>query len=70
MDNNYYLKLPQISLFNQRKGFGYVGKTKHLKINNFLQPQFVTSVLGKISKNVKLWPLLLTWFNFNPSMDK
>ena len=21
-------------------------------------------------KNVALWPLLLTWFNFNPSMDK
>ena len=22
------------------------------------------------SLNLELWPLLLTWFNFNPSMDK
>ena len=24
----------------------------------------------KLTSNSVLWPLLLTWFNFNPSMDK
>ena len=22
------------------------------------------------NKSILMWPLLLTWFNFNPSMDK
>ena len=30
-----------------------------------------TPVLYKINNKVNIqWPLLLTWFNFNPSMDK
>ena len=24
----------------------------------------------RYAQNVALWPLLLTWFNFNPDMDK
>ena len=27
-------------------------------------------VLVKISRKKAKWPILLTWFNFNPSMDK
>ena len=31
----------------------------------------ITSTSDAIDKhNSHLWPLLLTWFNFNPSMDK
>ena len=26
--------------------------------------------MGGLMDVSKLWPLLLTWFNFNPSMDK
>ena len=29
-----------------------------------------TTHLERIAKRVHQWPLLLTWFNFNPSMDK
>ena len=28
------------------------------------------TILRSIANEVVLWPLLLTWFNFNPSMDK
>ena len=31
--------------------------------------KFLTKVIQAIEV-VHLWPLLLTWFNFNPSMDK
>ena len=30
----------------------------------------VKSLLESTSRHRDLWPLLLTWFNFNPSMDK
>ena len=31
------------------------------------QFRFIVMTIGK---HAYLWPLLLTWFNFNPSMDK
>ena len=31
---------------------------------------FVTSRIFAAKRSFHLWPLLLTWFNFNPSMDK
>ena len=28
------------------------------------------AAMDQVAIDVKQWPLLLTWFNFNPSMDK
>ena len=38
--------------------------TGHLKITRVTQPSTMNGQSGD------QWPLLLTWFNFNPSMDK
>ena len=34
------------------------------------KPFYVAVIIGMIAIIGKLWPILLTWFNFNPSMDK
>ena len=34
------------------------------------QSIFTTSLVMHNNQRIQLWPLLLTWFNFNPSMDK
>ena len=39
-------------------------------ITNCDQHQSAISYLFSIAFGALLWPLLLTWFNFNPSMDK
>ena len=33
-------------------------------------PVWITEYLASTVDTDGLWPLLLTWFNFNPSMDK
>ena len=33
-------------------------------------PAYITMAEVKIIGHVTWWPLLLTWFNLNPSMDK
>ena len=47
-------------------------------IRNYIVPRHITlehhwsAVIGICHHDIAdfLWPLLLTWFNFNPSMDK
>ena len=31
---------------------------------------YLTANIDQLLGEYELWPLLLTWFNFNPSMDK
>ena len=41
------------------------------KVNSSHSIDFVLSEYSSLrTKIVNLWPLLLTWINFNPSMDK
>ena len=40
-------------------------------VNIFNAQILIQNILHKNTDNMfALWPLLLTWFNFNPSMDK
>ena len=56
---NFYLRWPVKDLKHSRHFFAY----------NFTSVSDVTvKDMDKICWH--LWPLLLTWFNFNPSMDK
>ena len=56
------------------KNFLYVLKniSRSFEINVVLHLdiRFVTALCQKELEPTPLWPLLLTWFNFNPSMDK
>ena len=42
------------------------------KLSHAQEAQFISStlIIYALVFNKQLWPLLLTWFNFNPSMDK
>ena len=52
-----------------RKDLGYVGCSKDL--TEALNSRCLGQQLCEISiPDADLWPLLLTWFNFNPSMEK
>ena len=62
---------PSPALVNSPKGVHKL--SSKLKVKNDNNPNYTSNFNngnGHHAKNYTPWPLLLTWFNFNPSMDK